>query len=221
MSRIEVVLVDDHPLVREGVKDLLNADAGIAVVGEACSGAEALALCREMKPDVVVLDIQLPDMTGIEVLDQLELEELPTRVLVFSAHDDLEYIQGMMQKGICGYLLKDEMIGEVVEAVRGVGRGEKGWLSRRIAARMSVSMRKKEDTVKLLTGREREVLAELVQGLTNKEIAARLGISEKTVEKHLESIFRSLEIGSRVEAAVWAARKDLAPSETPGTAPAV
>lgn len=209
-KHIRVLLVEDHPVVREGIKALLHQEAGIAVVGEAASGAQALVLARALSPDVILLDMQLPGMNGLSVAQKLLDEGSSASILVLSAHDGPAFIQNALEMNLAGYLTKDEVPETLVKAVRGVASGERGWLSRRAASRMSEVIRGLHaDNQHLLTPREKQVLGGVVRGQTNREIAFSLGIDEKTVEKHLENVFRKLEVASRVEAAVLAIREKI------------
>jgi DNA-binding NarL/FixJ family response regulator len=207
MPHTRVVLVDDHPVVRAGIKNLLEQAPDIEVVGEASNGLQAITMVEELTPDVLLLDMEMPGMSGNEVAQKLLEKGSGVRVLALSAHDDKQYIQELLSNGASGYLIKEEVPETIVEAVRGVARGERGWVSRRVAAQMSSWMQDDDQTRKGLTTREVQVLQAVVAGKTNQEIGLSLGISEKTVEKHLEGVFAKLEVASRVEAAVRAVRE--------------
>lgn len=202
-----VVLVDDHPVVRAGIRNLLEKAADIVVIGEAATGPDALKIIADLHPDVVLLDMELPGISGSEVASQLQKSGVGVKILALSAHDDRQYIQELLANGASGYLIKEEVPETIVEAVRGVARGEKGWVSRRVAAQMSTWMGKENQPRSGLTAREIQVLQSVVAGMTNQEIGLTLGISEKTVEKHLEGVFGKLGVASRVEAAVRAVRE--------------
>jgi len=210
MATIRVVLADDHPLVREGLRNLFEKAVDIEVVGEAGDGAEALRLVEELAPDVLMLDMEMPGLTGVDVARQLQMDRSTVCVLALSGHDDKEYIKGLLASGAAGYLTKGELPETIIEAVRGVARGERGWVSRQIAAQMAAWTQEETSKGTTLTERETQVLRLVVEGKTNQEIGRALGISEKTVEKHLDSIFTKLGVNSRVEAAVRAVRDGLA-----------
>jgi DNA-binding NarL/FixJ family response regulator len=208
MTTIRVVVADDHPVAREGLRNLLEKAIDVEIVGEAKDGIEVLHLIEEKTPDVLLLDMEMPGMTGIEVARQLQTMNSSVRILALSAHADKEYIQGLLASGAAGYLTKEEAPQTIVEAVRGVTRGERGWVSRQVAAQMAAWTQ--EEAIKTnLTPREVEVLKLVVDGKTNQEIGLALGISDKTVEKHLDGIFTKLKVNSRVEAAVYAVRESL------------
>jgi DNA-binding NarL/FixJ family response regulator len=210
MSDIKVLIADDHPIVCKGIHNLLEPAVGISVVGEAHSGAEALEFISSLHPDVVLLDVELSDMSGIDVIRQLNNgQKMTVKVLGLSSYDDREFISQLLALGASGYLLKDEIPEQIIEAVRGVARGETGWVSRKVAAKLSQIIQKDQDGVADLTRREMDVLRLVVEAKTNGEIGMLLGISEKTVEKHLDTIFRKLGVASRVEAAVLAVRSDM------------
>ena len=209
MTNIQVLIADDHPIVCKGIRNILDPAVGITVVGEAKSGEEALQMIESLHPDVVLLDMELPDINGIEVVKKVVETGTSVRILGLSTYDDSEYISQLISMGASGYLLKDEMPDTIVEAVRGVARGETGWVSRKVAAKLSQILQDEQVGSTNLTPREMEVLHLVVDGKTNAEIGLNLGISEKTVEKHLEAIFRKMGVVSRVEAAVMAVRENL------------
>lgn len=207
MSEISVLIADDHPIVVEGIRNLLTYAVGIKVVGTAASGQETLEMVKNMAPDVLLLDMELSDLNGVEVVRRLEEAKYAGNILVLSSHADRAYISQLLTLGVSGYLIKDEVPKTIVEAIRGVARGEKGWLSRSVAGKLSQMMQEGKEAGKDLTTRELEVLRLVVDGKTSAEIALRLGISCKTVEKHLEKIFKKMNVTSRVEAAVVAIRE--------------
>jgi DNA-binding NarL/FixJ family response regulator len=204
---IRIVLVDDHPVVRSGIRTLLEKVEGFEIVGEASEGAGVQALVAETHPDVLLLDMELPDVDGTQVAKQVQQSDPLVKVLALSAHDDPVYIRGLLESGAAGYLMKEEAPDTIIEAVRGVAHGDKGWVSRRVAARVA-SWMEVPDKGRLST-REQEVLRLMVKGKTNQAIAMDLNISEKTVEKHMGEIFVKLGVTSRVEAAVYAVRAGL------------
>jgi len=209
LRKIRVLLADDHPVVRRGARTLLEQAPDILIVAETGSGAEVLPLVHKTEPDVVLLDMLLPGFSGIEVARQLKVLKPPVRILGFSAHADAHFIRTLMQNGAAGYLLKDEAPELLVAAVRSIARGEQGWYSRQAAAKLSAWLQQDDNQRQSLTARELDVLAHLVAGKTNQEIAAALAISEKTVEKHLHSLFVKFDASSRVEAAVYAVQRGL------------
>lgn len=209
IKTIRVLLADDHPVVRSGIRRMLEREDDIEVLGEACDGEEALQMIEQYHPDVLLLDMEMPLLNGVEVTKQIRKSYPTMAVLALSGYDDRSYILELLQLGVNGYLIKDEAMETIVDAVRGAARGETGWLSRRIAALVTTWMRRDEDQPSSLTQRELEVLRLVVAGNTNKAIALELHISEKTIEKYLESILRKLGVSSRVEAAVFAVRNNL------------
>ena len=209
MSDIRVLIVDDHPVVRTGIRNMLDPAMGISVVGEASTGSEALQMIESLQPNVVLLDMKLPDMSGIDVIKHVYETKSKSRVLGLSSYDDREFISQLLNYGASGYLLKEEVPEYIIDAVRGVAHGEAGWVSRKVAALLSqIFLKDKEDGTDLTT-RELEVLRLVVDGKTNDQIGVSLGISVKTVENHLHAIFRKMGVISRVEAAVMAVRESL------------
>ena len=201
------MLADDHPLARAGIRKFLNKATDIEIIAEAENGYDALELAKRLVPDVLLLDIELPGLKGLEVARELQAIGSPVKILVLSTYDDKQFIFSLLGNGASGYLTKEEVPETIVEAVRGVARGEKGWVSRRVAAIMSAWTQTDETSGKSLTPREFDVLKWVVKGKTNQEIGMELGISQKTVEKHLESVFAKLKVTSRVEAAVLAVQE--------------
>ncbi|MEK6229386.1 MAG: response regulator transcription factor [Actinomycetota bacterium] len=208
---IRVVLADDHGVIRDGLGRLISALDDVELVGVAADGAEALDLCRLNVPDVVLMDLDMPVVDGIEATRRVHAEWPQTAVIVLTAFSDRSRIMGALEAGACGYLLKDVDAEEVAEGIRAAARGESPLDPR--AARTILDARSAPDPLAGLSKREREVLGLLVEGLPNKLIARRLEISEKTVKSHLTQIFRELGVTDRTQAALWAERHGLAESD--------
>ena len=209
MSDIRVLIVDDHPITCKGIRDLLEPAIGISVAGEAHTGAEALQMIEALKSNVVLLDMKLPDMNGVEIIKRAYKTGTNARILGLSSYNDREFISELLTFGAAGYLLKDEVPEEIINAVRGVADGESGWVSRKVAALLSQILVREQEGGTDLTSRELEVLSLVVDGKTNNQIGLSLGISAKTVEKHLHAIFRKMGVVSRVEAAILAVQESL------------
>jgi DNA-binding NarL/FixJ family response regulator len=209
MADIRVLIVDDHPIVCSGIRNILEPTMGINVIGEAHTGTEALEIIDREQPDVVLLDMKLPDMSGVEVIQKIYKSKTDTRVLGLSSYNDKEFISQLLNHGASGYLLKEEVPEQIVEAVRGVAHGEQGWVSRKVAAMLSDILAKENEAGSELTARELDVLRLVVDGKTNDQIGIILGISVKTVENHLHTIFQKMDVISRVEAAVRAVRESI------------
>ncbi len=200
---IRVIVVDDHALHRDGTRQILQAHADMEVVGDADSGEVALALVNQLRPDVVLLDIRLPGMNGIEVSRRLTRDHPEVRVLMVSAYDEDEYVRGALEAGAAGYLRKTVPGRELVQAVRAVAGGA-SVLQSGLTARLLIATRRSEQGADGLTERELAVLRLLAGGLHNREIAARLDISTRTVDRHCDKIYAKLGVGSRTEAVVRA-----------------
>jgi DNA-binding NarL/FixJ family response regulator len=181
----------------------------IVVVAETGNGSEVFTLLEELSPDVLLLDMEMPGLSGVEVASRLKQQDASVRVLALSAYDDEEYIRNLLLHGAAGYLTKEEAIEIIIDAVRGVARGEQGWFSRRAIAQLSALTRHESRSAKELSNRERDVLRLVAAGKTNQEVGHALGISEKTVEKHMGAVFSKLQVSSRVEAAVLAIQQGL------------
>ena len=201
---IRVVIVDDHAVVRTGLEHVLSLAEDIAVAGSAADGAEALKVVAAAEPDVVLMDLSMPRMDGVEATRRV-LEQRPsTRVLVLTSFSDRESILGALDAGACGYLLKDADPEELLRSIRAAARGEAPLSPR--AAQALLAARREPSPASTLSDREREVLGLVAGGLSNKQIAAELGISEKTVKAHLTHVFRAIGVFDRTQAALWAHR---------------
>lgn len=207
MNTINIVLADDHVLVRKGIKSMLEADAEIKVIGEAGSGKDALKVAKDLKPDILVLDIRMPEMTGLEAASHLAEYAPETRAVILSMHDSEEYVVQALQAGAYGYLLKDTDKEEFIKALKQVHGGHKyfsGAVSHVLAnqllnARPYVGARPAADDVYHLTRREKEILRMVVDGKHNKEIADSLGKSLRTIETHRFNIMKKLGVNNAVD----------------------
>ncbi|MBZ0304305.1 MAG: response regulator transcription factor [Anaerolineae bacterium] len=202
MSIIRVVLADDHAVVRKGIRDFLEEEPDIHVVGEAADGDQIKTLIQEHKPDVVILDIRMPIATGIEVTRWVREQQLPLGVLILTAYDDDPFVLAAIQAGADGYVLKNAEAEEIAASVRAIYEGESALspaITRKLMAQMG-SPSKVGDTFEPLTDREREVLQLAAAGLTNRGIGHKLSISDRTVQGHLASTYAKLQVGSRTEA---------------------
>lgn len=213
MEKITVLLAEDHKVVRQGIRQFLDRERDIKVVGEASDGEEAVRLTGELKPDIVILDISMPKLNGIEAAKQIKQLDPRTIMLILTAYDYEEYIFPILEAGAAGYLLKDMSGHELVDAIRTVYRGETV-LHPAVARKLVERFRKKsvneesEKELEALTDREIEVLKMAATGMSNKEIASELFLSVHTIESHLTSIFNKLGVGSRIEAVMEGLRHD-------------
>jgi two-component system, NarL family, response regulator LiaR len=196
---IKVLLADDHAVLREGTREMVERDPDLEVVGEAANGPQTIALARDLSPDVVLLDLALPLANGIEVTREIRSWPAGPRVLMLSAYDDQDYVRASIDAGANGYLAKTATMSEIISGIRAVARGEivlhPAMITRLLA-------RDDRAHVERLTSRELEVMALAVQGVRNKEIAKTLFLSPRTVEAHFTSIFNKLGVSSRTEAVV-------------------
>ncbi|NMA82654.1 MAG: response regulator transcription factor [Epulopiscium sp.] len=209
---IQVVLIDDHSMVREGLKQLIELEGDIQVVGEANDGEEGIKKVLAMKPDIVLMDINMPKMNGIEAAIQLKEANSSTKIIILTLHNELEYLKKTLNIGVHGYVLKDAGSDILIEAIRAVYEGEK-YVQSYMAEQLNQKVKEK-DSEKLtsspigekegLTKREIQVLKLIAEGLLNKEIGYELCISEKTVKNHISNIFKKLDVNDRTQAAVYA-----------------
>ena len=199
---IRVVIVDDHAVVRSGLEQLLAAETDIEVVGTASNGREALTVIAEMSPDVVLMDLSMPEVDGIEATRQVGTAYPDVHVVVLTSFADKQRILDALEAGAVGYLLKDADPESVAAAVRSAAAGESPLDPK--AARVLLDARRTAAPAATLTAREQEVLALVADGLANKNIARRLGISERTVKAHLTRVFQTIGVADRTQAALWA-----------------
>lgn len=208
---IRVMLADDHILMREGIKQLLEFDGSIEVIEEASDGEECLEKLINSKPQVLLLDINMPKMNGIDVLEEIKKQGIDVKVLILTVHNEVEYLLKAVDIGVDGYILKESESAELKKAINFVINGESyiqpkliPLLNNRLLAR---DMDK--DKIEMLTRREKEVLIQIANGMINKEIASSLHISERTVKNHISNIFKKIDVSDRTQAAVFAIKNDL------------
>jgi DNA-binding NarL/FixJ family response regulator len=204
---IKVLIADDHPLVRQALTQLLGAADDIDVVGAAVDGHDAVELARDTSPDVVLMDLEMPRVNGIEATRALKAADPSARIVVLTTFSDRERILSALDAGALGYLLKDAEPDEIIRGIRAASRGDSPLAPR--AAREMISARTQGSGAAGLSAREREVLGLVAEGLPNKLIARRLEISEKTVKAHLTSVFAEIGVTDRTQAALWAQRHDI------------
>lgn len=200
---ISVYLVDDHPFVREGLKTYLSLQEGIEVVGEANNGEKAVEEIKELDVDVTIVDLHLPGIDGVEVTRQVKSAGLSTQLIVLSSFSDDQEVIAAIDAGAISYLMKDSPPQKLLEAIIAARKGEPV-LHPRIARKLMKRVSRKEEYIEPLTSREKEVLAELANGHSNKEIGERLYISDKTVKTHVSNILRKLDVKDRTQAAIKA-----------------
>jgi NarL family two-component system response regulator YdfI len=210
---IRVLIADDHLVVREGLSAILEAAEDMTPVGEAADGAEAVRLTGELSPDVVLMDLRMPNVDGIEAIRQIKARYPDVEIVILTTYDDDEYIVRGLRAGARGYLLKDTGRKVLFEAIRAAARGE-SLLPQAVLEKVIAHLTEpKSAKVDKLSAREGEVLALMAQGAPNKEIAARLHITERTVKAHATSIFNKLGVNSRVQAVAVALRSGLLPAK--------
>jgi two-component system response regulator NreC len=206
---IRILLADDHALVRQGLGMILGAQPDMEIVGQAGNGNEAVALAEKLKPDVIVMDVAMPELNGIEATRRLAASLPRTRVLALSMHKDSVYVREILRAGARGYLLKDSGDADLIAAVRAIAKGE-GYISPSVSDAVLSDYRKHvTDPLDLLTSREREVLQHIAEGQTNKEIATSLTLSVYTVEAHRGRIMEKLNLHSTGELVRFALRNGL------------
>ena len=211
---MRILLADDHGIVRRGLKSLLESQPGLSVIGEAADGLEALRLCSELSPDLLIVDISMPLMNGIEVAARAQKLEAAPGVIILSMHADESYIMRALAAGARGYLVKDATDEDLIPAVRAVAAG-KPFFSPTVAAVLmedyvrQLRARGLSDSYELLTDREREILQLLAEGRSNKEVAALLDVGLSTVETHRANLMQKLNLHNTAEIVLYAVRKGI------------
>ncbi len=206
---IRVLIADDHGLVRAGLTELIGTFDGVEVIGSASGGAEAIAMVAEHRPDIVLMDLEMPGVDGIAATTEIHKQSPETRVVILTSFSDRDRILKALDAGAIGYLLKDAEPGELARGIAAAARGESP-LDPRAAGTVIAARIQAPEPRAVISIREREVLALLASGMANKEIARNLGISEKTVKAHLTSIFRQIKVSDRTQAALWARAQGIA-----------
>ncbi len=208
---IKVMLADDHILIREGIKKLLEFDGSIEVIEQASDGFECLDKLKKVTPDILLLDINMPNMNGIDVLEELKAKKNPVKVLILTVHSEVEYLVKAVDIGANGYILKDSGSAELKLAIETIMNNDTYIQPSLIPSLNSRLINRDIDKEKLesLTKREVEILAQVASGMFNKEIAVNLSISERTVKNHISNIFKKIDVSDRTQAAVFAIRNNI------------
>lgn len=208
---IKVMLADDHILMREGIRQLLEFGGSIEVIAEANDGDECIEVLQEMKPQILLLDINMPKKNGIEVLEEIKKRNLDVKVLILTVHNEIEYLMKAIEIGVDGYILKDSESSELKKAINLIIGGESYIQPKLIPAlnKRLVTRDIDKDKINSLTDRELEVLIQVANGMFNKEIATTLNISERTVKNHVSNIFKKIGVSDRTQAAVFAIKNDI------------
>lgn len=207
----EIMIADDHSMVREGLKQLLELDGDIVVTGEASDGVECLKLLESNVPQVLLLDINMPNMNGLEVLEKIKEQKIDTKVIILTVHNEIEYLLKAVEIGIDGYMLKDSDSNELKKAISSVVQGE-SYIQPNLIPLLNSKMIERDidkEKLELLTKREIEVLKLMAFGSYNKDIGEKLSISERTVKNHISSIFKKIDVSDRTQAAIFAIRNNL------------
>lgn len=209
--KTKVILTDDHILIREGIKQLLEFDGTMEVVAQAGDGLECLKVCNEVEADILLLDINMPNMSGLDALKELRKNKNDIKVLILTVHNETEYLVKATEIGVDGYILKDSGIEELKSAINVIIKGESFIQPSLIPALNNFLINKdmEQDKISSLTKRELEILREVSIGKINKEIAIDLNITERTVKNHMVSIFKKIDVNDRTQAAVFAIKNNL------------
>lgn len=208
---IKVMMADDHVLCRQGIKELLINDGNIEVICEASDGEECLRQLEHNMPDILMLDINMPKLNGIEVLKEIKRKKYPIKVLILTYHDEIDYLVKAFDIGVEGYLIKSSDENELKKAISFIANG-RSYIQPSLIPLLNTKLRTRDtDKTKLdiLTNREKEMLVYLAKGMLNKEIAIELKISERTVKNHISNLFKKIDVNDRTQAAVFAIKNEL------------
>ena len=217
VDKIHVAIADDHAMVRQGLKQILELEDDIEVIAQASNGEEALDIARKEQPDVILMDINMPGMNGLQAIKEIKDEKMPSKIIVLTIHEDREYLFKTLHMGAEGYVLKDadpNVLNVLIEAIRSVNSGEsyiQGNMTKELVKefkRITLNNKEKRESSNL-TSREKEVLELIAEGLINREIAKKLYISEKTVKNHVSNIFKKLNVSDRTQAAIYAYKNNI------------
>ena len=208
---VKVIIADDHKMVREGIKQLIEFSGNIEVIDEAGNGLECLEKLEKDLPDVLLLDINMPEMNGLEVLQYIRKNKFDVKVIVLTVHNEVEYLLKAVDMKVDGYILKDSETEILIKGIFTVNQGEK-YIQPELIPLLNSRMINRDvekEKLKSLTKREIEVLKDIAAGSLNKEIAINLGISERTVKNHISNIFKKIDVADRTQAAVFAIKNDI------------
>lgn len=213
-NKINILIADDHTMVRQGLKQILELEKDISVVAMASNGNEAVILAKEHKPDIILMDINMPGINGLQAIKEIKQYMIPCRIIVLTIHEDREYLFKTLQMGAEGYVLKDAEPAVLIEAIRSVYKGQsfiQPNMTRELVKEFNrVTLHEKDKSEdNNLTSREIQVLELIAEGMINKEIAKKLYISEKTVKNHVSNIFKKLDVSDRTQAAIYAFKHNI------------
>ncbi|MBD5485036.1 MAG: response regulator transcription factor [Lachnospiraceae bacterium] len=209
--KTKIMITDDHNLIREGLKQLLEFDGSMEIISEASNGEECLEKLQDVLPDVLLLDINMPEKNGLEVLEEIKKKKYEIKVLILTVHNELEYLLRAVDIGVDGYILKDSESAELKRAISAVMAGE-NYIQASLIPALNNRLANRDidkDKIDSLTGRELEVLIQVANGMFNKEIATNLNISERTVKNHISNIFKKIDVSDRTQAAVFAIKNNI------------
>lgn len=210
-DKIKIMIADDHNLLREGLKQLLEFDGSMKIIAEASDGIECLEILNNVNPDILLLDINMPLKNGIEVLEELKVSKPDLKILILTVHGEVEYLIKAIDIGADGYIMKDSESSELKRAINEILSGEK-YIQPSLIPMLNNKLANRDidkDKLNSLTNRELEVLVQVANGMFNKEIAINLNISERTVKNHISNIFKKIDVSDRTQAAVFAIKNNL------------